>query len=77
MTIDTDNDVLRLRAVQLQLEARTLYGREISVDRARELIAELTRYEQAITSLAQTQDLEDEPGSFLEVLVRLAADPDA
>ena len=75
--MDTDNDVLCLRAIQLQLDARMLYGREISVDRARELIAELTSYEQAVTSLAQTQDLEDEPGSFLEILVRLAADPDA
>jgi len=75
--MENNSDELSARVVQIQAEARRLYGRTVSSERAQELLAEVVRYEQAISALDQGRGFEEEPRSFFEALVRLAAVPSA
>lgn len=74
--INLRGDESRIRASHIQTEARSLYGQEISEERAFEISIEIERYQAAIVSLQPLLNLNDEPFSFLECLTRLRGNPD-
>lgn len=68
-----DDITPRPNAALIQEEAWALYGRRLTRERAEEIASEVDRYNEAIRRIAEGQGLHDEPGSFLESLLRLRA----